>query len=204
MPETKISSANPEDKRLSPFVMRIGSHPIAYSVTAILAAGTVAFFLAIVPLVRMMQPGGSASVSDALAKNEAAQAKFESQKKAVSAIAGISEEHRKMIAYALPEEPDTPGLAVQLNALVSQSGLKLTNIDMIAAPSDSSGIDAGGSSVNVMNVVVSVDGINYDKMKILLSNIESSLRLLDVRTLNFSPSSAAVTLEMRTYYINGA
>lgn len=202
MPEAKVN--NPEEKNISAFVLRVGSHPAAYSVTAILAIGAVVFFLAIVPLTRMLQPGGSASVSDAQSQNEAAKAKLESQKKVVNAIAKIDEDQRKLIAYALPDEADTPGLAIQINSLVSQSGLKMTSIDMTAASGDSDSLS--GQSLAALNVVIAVEGITYENLKVILSNIEKNLRPLDVRTLNFSPSTGgttSITLEMKTYYVNG-
>lgn len=180
----------------------MGAHPVVYSVVVILAIGLSAFFLAIVPFVRMLQPGGSASVSDARTKNESAKALLDSQKKIVSSIAAIPQADRDLLAYALPSEADTPGLSVQLNSIAVNSGVKLTRLDMTAA------IEATGSgslipqSVQPINIVMSVDGISYDKLKILLSNIDNSLRLLDVRTLSFTPGANSISLELRTYFIN--
>jgi Tfp pilus assembly protein PilO len=188
-------------KTTTTLTMKIGSHPIVYSVMVILAAGAVIFFFAIVPLVRLLQPGGSASVSDAKAKNEAVKSRLDSEKKVIGTVATISESDRRLLSYALPAEADTPGLAVQLNAIAVKSGVKLSSLDM-TVPAEAAGVATGMPlSVQPLDIVMSIDNAPYDKMKIFLFNLQNSLRLIDVRTLTFAPSADTVSVEARTYFI---
>jgi len=184
-------------------VITVGSHPIVYSVTTILAIGTAVFFLAIAPMVRMLQPGGSASLSDAQTTNQAANDKLDSQKKLIDAVGSIQKSDRDLLAYALPDLPDAPGLAIQLNSIAIKSGVRMSGMDVTAGPEQtSSEAPARPQSVKTLNISYTVENINYDKLKILLSNLEYSLRIFDVLSLSFTPSSGAVSLQLRTYYIN--
>lgn len=199
MPEATLKPMNA--KSTTTLTLRIGSHPIVYSVMAILAAGAVLFFFAVVPLVRMLQPGGAASVSDAQAKSDAIRLQLNSQKKVIGSVAAISESDRKLLAYALPAEADTPGLSVQLHAIAVKSGLKLSSLDM-SIPAAVSG-EAGGAplSVQPLDITMTLDNVSYDTMKLFLTNMQNSLRLLDVRTINFAPSANSISVEARTYFI---
>lgn len=199
MPEGTLKPIN--TKSASTLTLRIGSHPVVYSVMAIVAAGAVFFFFAVVPLVRLLQPGGAASVADAWTKNEAARLLLNSEKKVIGNVAAISESDRHLLAYALPPEADTPGLAVQLNAIAVKSGIKLSSLDM-TIPASVSGV-AGGAvlSVQPIDIIMTLDNASYDTMKIFLANMQNSLRLMDVRTISFAPSANSVSVEARTYFI---
>jgi hypothetical protein len=202
MPVAQIKTV----ERSSPsLVIRIGSHPIVYSVTTILAIGAVVFFFAVAPMVRMLQPGGTASLVDAQVRNKAASDSLDSQKALLAAVDAISAEDRDLLAYALPQVPDAPGLAIQLNSIALRSGVRMSGVDVAAATSPSSGEGAAQPElVKPLSVAYTVDKITYDTLKILLSTLESSLRIFDVMSLSFSPNSSSVSLELRTYYLAGS
>jgi hypothetical protein len=188
------------EKKSPSLTIRLGMHPIVYSVATILAIGSLVFFFAITPMVRMLQAGGSVSVADAQARSLAAKEGYDSQKRLVDAVAAISKDSRDLLAYALPDAPDAAGLAVQLNSIAIKSGVRMMGIDAAASPV-TSGSTTVPQTVKPLSIAYTVDGISYDKLKILLSNLEYSLRIFDVMSLNFSPTAATVSMQLRTYYI---
>ena len=119
-PSVKSGSQN-----VSSFVMRIGSHPAVFGVAVFLAVGALVFFLAVVPLTRALQGGGTASLDDAKARLETARAGFDSGSKVIDRVAGIPVRDRALIAYALPVAEDGPGISVQMNAIAAASGVEL-------------------------------------------------------------------------------
>jgi len=179
-------------------VLRIGSHPLVYSVVFVLGVGALVFFLGIVPLVHMLQPGGTASLADATAKNVAARNVLDAQNKLATAAATLSTSDRDMLAYALPAEPDEPGLAVIFKSLAQNSGVRMSSID-ITEPQGA--ITAGGNGVGEVEITVALDNVSYDKLKIVLTAVENSLRLFDVRGLSFSPSTGSTSLLIHSYYL---
>jgi hypothetical protein len=193
------------EKSSPSMIIRIGSHPIVYSVTVILAVGAAVFFMAVAPMVRTLQPGGSASLSDAQAKNRSAQEKLDSQKKLIEAVNVIPQADRSLLAYALPNIPDAPGLAIQLNSIAIKSGVRMSGVDVAAGSVSTSGEEGSSQQlVKPLDIAYTVEKITYDKLKILLSSLESSLRMFDILSLSFSPSSGSISLELRTYYLSGS
>ena len=180
-------------------VLRIGSHPLVYSAAFILITGALVFFLAIVPLVRMLQSGGKASISDARERNRVAQNTLDSEKKLADAASSLSAADRDMLAYALPAEPDAPGLVVIMKSLAIASGVKLTSFDVSTPPSsEGSGASAAGQAI----ITASLDLVTYDRLKIFLTNMENSLRIFDLKSLSFSPGTGSANIQVVSYYLN--
>jgi len=185
---------------VSAFTLRLGSHPAVYAVTLLLAVGAATFFLLVVPAVRALQTGGDASVADAKDRYQAAADRLAAQKKVIDAASGLTEEQRNLLAFAVPAEADTPGLSVLLHAIGGSVGARITNLD-------ASGQTASGDTSDVpvalapVELAVSADNVSYAQMKLLLAAIDNSLRLMDVRSMNFAPSSSSVSLQIRAYYL---
>lgn len=139
----------------------------------------------------------------------------------------------KLIDNFLPSDPDFPGLLLTVKNVIAQSGLTLESfavaqggLTAVASGSiapEASGpkagaaaaqaATAGGISVKTQDVSITVSGgKSYAAFKHLLTNIESSRRLFDIVSLNFSAGSETVqagqksggstwTLVLRTYYL---
>jgi Tfp pilus assembly protein PilO len=194
-----IRSATTREKPFTVAVLRIGSHPLVFSVLAVLVIGALVFFLAIVPLVRMLQTGGKASLADAEERNRSAQSKLDTDKKLANAASSLTSEDRNMLAYALPFEVDAPGLVVMMKSLAIASGVKMSTFD-VAEPPAESGESAG--AVGRAVITTSIDLVTYDRLKIFLTNTEASLRLFDIKSMSFSPASGSANLQLITYYLN--
>jgi len=192
------TSRNSQGKPFAVAVLRIGSHPLVYAVAFIVVAGALTFFLAIVPMVRMLQSGGLASVADAQSRNRVAQNALDGEKKLANSAAAISTDDQALLAYALPSEADTPGLAIILRALAAKSGVKMTSFDMSEQGADASAPAALGH----VSITLSLDLVSYDRLKILLTNVEDSLRIFDLQNYAYSPSTGSVSINFVSYYLN--
>jgi len=192
-------STTTREKPFAVAVLRIGSHPLLYSIVTILAIGALVFFLAIAPLVHMLQTGGAASKSDALARNNTAQNALAAQKKLTDAALSISSADREMLNYALPDAPDAPGLAVIMKSLAAAAGVKLTSFD-VSEPSASDGSSSG--AVRQAEITIALDLVTYDRLKIFLTSLENSLRIFNLKSLTFSPANGSAGLQIESYYLN--
>lgn len=85
----------------------------------------------------------------------------------------------------------------EMEKLVSSRGLILNSIEVNSLLSDNKNGSLGEAVIKL-----SISGINYEGLKQLLAIIESSLRLADVKKVNFSPSQNTVNLEISTYFLN--
>lgn len=145
-------------------------------------------------------------------------------------------DRRKNIDDFIPSDPDWPGLILTVKNIVTQSRLTLDSITVgqggqlaVAAGSAGSAAAAGkdsgspsaqaatvsGVNLRTQDVAIAVSGgTSYDAFKSLLSRIESSQRLFDVISVNFSAGAADSTggsqpgggaagwsLVLRTYYL---
>lgn len=181
-------------------VLRIGKHPVAYAVLVMLAVGALVFFFAIVPFTRMLQNGGKASITDAQNRLQSAKNVLEAQKKLVDTATALTAKDRANLAYAVPAEPDIPGLYIIFNSLAARSGVKLSSIDMAEA-AEAAPEQGDLQSVGKLRISVSLDQVSYDRLKIVLTNVEGSLRLFDIRGWAFSPSTGSVSMQMDAYYL---
>ncbi len=203
MPEIQARTVPPASvaKPAPVLVLRVGSHPLVYAAFFIMATAGLVFFLLIVPAVRALQPGGDASTADANDRYAAAVSRLEAEKKVIGNVASLTREQRDLLAFALPAEADTPGLSVLLHAIAASAGVRITGIDASnPAPSEGAGAKVPAGLLPV-DVAVSVDGLAYAQVKLFLAAVDDSLRLMDVRSMNYSPGSNAASFDVRTYYL---
>jgi len=151
-------------------------------------------------MVRKLQSGGSASVSDAQNRKLGVENSLESEKKLVNLAKSLTAKDRELLSYALPLEQQIPELSVIMKSVAIASGVKMTSLD-IAQASQSSG-EEGSQALGRLQVTVSLDLVTYDRLKIILTNTENSLRLFDLRSMTFSPSTGSVNMQFDTYYLN--
>jgi len=193
------SSRISQDKPFAVTVLRIGSHPLVYSITVVLAIGVLVFFLAVVPLVRMLQNGGKASIPDAQARNSVALNSLNAEKKLAGAAVALSSDDHALLKYAMPDEPDAPGLAVILKSLALRSGVKLYAFDVSEPPPAA---DASASTSGRVEITMALNLVTYDRLKLVLMNLENSLRIFDLKSFTFSPTAGSMNVEFDAYYLN--
>lgn len=133
----------------------------------------------------------------------------------------LSADNIAKINNFIPSEPDFPGLLLTVKNIVSQSQLTLDSFSVgqagqVAATPATSTSGSTAANLKTQDVSISVSGgSSYDGFKKLLTVIESSQRLFDVISVNFSadkpaaPGSAQTpvastnswSLVLRTYYL---
>lgn len=94
------------------------------------------------------------------------------------------------ISYLLPSGKDLPGLIVQFEALTSENGLVLEKLDFSEDSKD--------------DVSLSVSG-TYQSFKSFLRALELNIRLMDIKSINFSPSEDGglmfnFNIKLKVYY----
>lgn len=93
----------------------------------------------------------------------------------------------------LPKKIDLEEMLKQMEVIVAQNGLLLNSMNVAKAADIS-------PEVGSMTVNISVVGTSYTGLKTFLRTIENNLRLLDIKTLNFSPSGKSTNLDITAYY----
>jgi hypothetical protein len=185
---------------LSGFSQSLARHPVLYGSFLVIIVAAGAFFGLITPAVRSLQTGGTSSVSDLDQRISDAQAKLNSENQLINALVSLSADDRSRIDYALPSDPDSPGLLAQVAAIVRAAGGTLSSVDFSLATDDSLSTSGTGNGTGAVDVSMNVNGMDYNKFKILLDNIEINLRIIDVKNFVFTATANSLSLNLRTYY----
>ncbi len=100
------------------------------------------------------------------------------------------EENIKKLNYALPEGKDIPNLIVQLEALASENGLILEEINF---GSKQAGKTESEKAYKSMGTTLSLTG-SYTGFKSFLGALENNIRIMDIGLVDFS--TAAMSKEL--------
>lgn len=118
----------------------------------------------------------------------------------------ISEEGIARVEAFLPDSVDNVQLILDLNALASRSGIKLSNFDIAVSPASREEIplgDAASSAVDSLDISVKATG-TYAGFRAFLVAAERSLRPLDLIDLSLASSQTGVyeyELTFRMYWL---
>ena len=146
-----------------------------------------------------------ASDDEALA---AAKEYTEQQNELASARNAINPDDLKRLEVFLPDSVDNVGLILDLNTLASNSGLLLSNVDVVTntvnSPTASAGVpSAAVNPIHSVDLTLSAVG-TYTAFKEFLQGVEKSERLLDIRDLSVKGSSNGVytyQMKLRLYWL---
>lgn len=102
----------------------------------------------------------------------------------------------------LPDHVDNIGLILDLDGVASKYGIGLQNINIGSVAGSSTtpaaAIQAGNSSYQPFDIGFTVQG-TYDTLMSFLGSLQSSLRLVDISTLNLAPGTVNDPSGQRTY-----
>lgn len=113
------------------------------------------------------------------------------------------------IEHALPNNVDNIRLIIDINNIAARHGLSLSSI-AVSGVSDSStdrsalAVGASGDEVGSVGVNFSVNA-SYDDFLSFLHDLEHSLRIVDVESIEFSPGAGALStysVSVRTYWLH--
>jgi len=90
---------------------------------------------------------------------------------------------------------------IDMEKLIASRGLILNSIDVSSAPESQNSETNKKSNVGEAVIRLNITGVDYGGLKDLLTIIEGSMRLMDVKLINFSPSKSFAELQISTYYL---
>lgn len=96
------------------------------------------------------------------------------------------------IKAMLPSEEDIPGLLATIEAVGRASDIAVTSINF-------SKDDAHVPGLQAVTIALSLQHGDYAHFKLFLQELETSLRLFDVRGASLSPQGASYTLTLQAY-----
>lgn len=106
----------------------------------------------------------------------------------------------KLAAKALPSAPESAVLLASIEQLANAAGVALSSINVI----DSAPTGAEPPAFSVIPHEVSIDGSgSYFSFRDFLSRLENHLRIVDLRTIDFSVDEAfnlQFQMQVRAYY----
>ncbi|MFA6995608.1 MAG: hypothetical protein WC249_04390 [Patescibacteria group bacterium] len=156
------------------------------------------------------------SVQDSIKTSLTSEEKlYASSQKKLAALSDINKVYEKIKLTADLQKFNTvlPGsyaperLFGELEEIITTGGWVLDNISINTSNNASStdntaktGKTNTVSGLEKINVTLAVSGINYTGFKRLLRILETNLRLMDISSVNFSPSNNTVNLNLVTYY----
>ena len=114
--------------------------------------------------------------------------------------AAVRQSELDKLSLFLPAAPEVEKSMVELENIVGRNGLALSYIKA-SEPAEKSDTVARGGIKKVL-IDLSVSGVDYQRLKIFLAELENNLRLTDIQKINYSPASATVTLSLLTYYLS--
>ena len=123
-----------------------------------------------------------------------------------SARNAITEENLKKLEVFLPDSVDNVALILDLDAIASRFGLKISNLDVATERVNTSAQGALSTATNpvgAINLSLSVTG-SYTAFQSFLQSIEKNTRILDVQDITVKGSDTGVytyQLKMRLYWL---
>lgn len=163
-------------------------------------------FLVLRPLIETIKETNAQTESELLTIQQE-RTYFASLEQSVAAAQSIPSTTLDQVNRALPRDTRMPELLVQFGAAAARNQLRIDSISFNATHSSSASTNAKTSSSNLiapLDVTLAIHAHNYFDMKRFLSDVETSLRLIDVigMTTSGSGTDLTYTLQLRTYSFN--
>ncbi len=166
------------------------------TVVLVLGYAVAAYFFLIMPQVGPLLPGGALDNGPIKTRIAEDQGYVKQLQDFLTYYTAISDENKARAASVMPLDADNPGLIVQLDNIARGHGMVLSSVDMVV---DEKSVTQYGRKT--IRISVSVEGGGYDQFKLLLNDLEHSLRLFDVQSIIFSPTGG-YGLVLRAYYVD--
>jgi len=147
---------------------------------------------------------------------------LESYRNLMLAYQAVNPDQVQRVNGLVPANYLKEDLFTELIYIISKKGFTVNYLDIIkdsettgttapvsASRNDKTAPAVSGSSeglvlpanVGTVKVKLSVNKADYPNLKVLLNLLESSLRLINVKSINFSPNDSVAVLELDTYYL---
>jgi hypothetical protein len=117
----------------------------------------------------------------------------------------IPKDQLERLEKALPDHIDSVRLAVDFDSIASKYGISIKNIKTTAKKEDNGSVIQPASTNAYDTVRVDFSFVStYDNYRKFMKDIESSLRVIDIRTASFSASDNGLydyTVSIDTYWL---
>lgn len=168
-----------------------------FTAVLVLLFAILAYLFVFLPRIGRLVPGGDLDVTGFRQRVAETQAYMAQLTVADEAFKQVNAERKTRVTNAVPLQADAPGLYVTLDTIAAAHGMQLTAIDV--TPDDKVISPTGSRAVNI---TANVNGATYQQFKLFLSDLERSERLLDLRSVVFTPGSGQYDLAIRGYWID--
>ena len=112
------------------------------------------------------------------------------------------------LQHILPDNVDNIRLIIDISNIAARHNLALTNVelgDLNPKKTAKAGVEGGADPVGSVVVGFSVSTANYDDFLSFVTDLEHSLRLVDINKIAFSSGSGTLTtyaMSVRTYWLH--
>lgn len=130
---------------------------------------------------------------------------FEIQEALLEKYKVITPEDRVRLLKLVPDQVDNVRFIIDIDAVAGKFGMKIGNLQLAGDPAatDSSVIGPDGKTYGTITLQFDITG-SYGAVRAFLADLDSSLRLVDVDTVEFLAGDAdknKYTIKVRTYWL---
>lgn len=162
--------------------------------TAILLISVALFFFFTKPMI--------SNLNDLLSKKDEYQSALdkinsieELKKNLTDKINGLSDQEKKNLQIILPDAPGTTALIADIDAKASKHGISIDKIQYSPVNNDASQSvsDAAPAKIYSSMLVGFTFTADYTHLKDFLSDVESSMRLIDIRSVDLQQNEKGIS-----------
>jgi hypothetical protein len=121
----------------------------------------------------------------------------------------FASENKEKLLDMLPDNVDNIRLVIDINNIASRHSLAVKNLELgntenSKAVRNAAALGGSGSSVGSVNLGFTVTA-DYDRFLAFLSDLEHSLRLVDIESISFDVSQTNIndySIKIRTYWLH--
>jgi len=146
------------------------------------------------------------NIDEDIKKNEAAYEEykvyFDKANKLIRNYNKLGEKDIERLDMILPSAPEEGSLMVQAELIAAMHGASLDAFTLAAKENKNSPEKkaAGSGKIGTVDIQLDLSGVDYGKLKRLLAAFARNIRILDITSVNYSPSSQSLSLTATAYY----
>ena len=163
-----------------------------------LAYAVVGYFFLLLPKISQLMTGGEYDLTGIQARISEDEKFMADANDALKKFSGLSAENRRRASRVVPlADADIPGILVQLDELARANNMRLKAVDAVVSEKIVTAL--GRKPVRIS---ATFEGGNYEQYKLLLKDIERSLRLFDVQNLTISRGANTYNMILTSYFLD--
>lgn len=114
----------------------------------------------------------------------------------------------EIVRQALPTTDDVPALLMQLEEIAKQSGVAVQHLGFGGEKAAEESVEEPGGTAKSVSLTAVVTG-SYDALRTFFTNLEETLRIVNVTNFRFSPTqqkeaenALSITLGVKAFYLD--